>query len=59
MKWLLALVALAVAAALGAGAWLVGTESGLRWALRHAPQDLTVEGAATRKPPRASWSIAT
>ena len=44
MKWLLALVGLLVAAALAAAAWLVGTESGLRWALRHAPQDLTVEG---------------
>jgi translocation and assembly module TamB len=48
MKWLLGLVALALAAALTAAAWLVGTESGLRWALRHAPQDLTVEGAGGR-----------
>ena len=51
MKWLKRLLraavglvlTLAVVAILG-GAWLLGTESGLRWALRFAPDELTVEG---------------
>jgi translocation and assembly module TamB len=45
MKWFLAAIALVLVAAGAAAAWLLGTESGLRWALRHAPADLTVEGA--------------
>src|SRR5688572_9914209 len=52
MKWLKRLLraavgmvlTLALLAVLG-GAWLLGTESGLRWALGFAPAGLTVEGA--------------
>jgi translocation and assembly module TamB len=45
LKWLLrAALAAAVLAAAGA-AWLLGTEAGLRWALRFAPAELEIEGA--------------
>ena len=51
VKWpVRVLVALALVAA-AAAAWLVGTESGLRWALGFAPAELTLEaprGALTR-----------
>jgi translocation and assembly module TamB len=43
VKWLVrALVALALVAALGV-VWVLGTESGLRWALGFAPADLELE----------------
>ena len=43
LKWLVrGLVALALFAAAGA-VWLLGTESGLRWALGFAPADLELE----------------
>ena len=43
LKWLVrGLVALALFAAAGA-VWLLGTESGLRWALEFAPADLELE----------------
>ena len=43
VKWLVrGLVALALVAALGV-VWLLGTESGLRWALGFAPADLELE----------------
>ena len=45
LKWLVRLaVALALLSAAGAG-WLLGTESGLRWALGFAPAEVTLEGA--------------
>src|SRR5688572_10737516 len=44
MRWFLLAVALLLAAAAALGTWLLGTESGLRWALRHAPEDLAVQG---------------
>jgi translocation and assembly module TamB len=45
LNWLIrAALAAVVLAAAGAG-WLLGTESGLRWALGFAPADLAVEGA--------------
>ncbi len=48
MKWLKwelrAALALVVLLAAGAG-WLLGTESGLRWALGFAPPELEIEGA--------------
>src|SRR5262245_11010544 len=47
MRWVRwpvrALVILAALAAAGAG-WLLGTESGLRWALGFAPAEITLEG---------------
>jgi translocation and assembly module TamB len=44
LKWLVrGLVALALFAAAGA-VWLLGTESGLRWALGFAPADVELEG---------------
>jgi translocation and assembly module TamB len=44
VKWLVrGLVALGLLAAMGA-VWLLGTESGLRWALGFAPPDITLEG---------------
>ena len=48
LKWLKWLVRSAVALALVAAAaalWLLGTESGLRWALAFAPPELEIEGA--------------
>ncbi len=48
LKWLKWLVRSAVALALVAAAgalWLLGTESGLRWALGFAPPQLEIEGA--------------
>jgi len=45
LKWLVrSAVALALVAAAG-GLWLLGTESGLRWALAFAPPELEIEGA--------------
>jgi translocation and assembly module TamB len=44
MKWLLRLVLVVVVASLGAAGWLLGTGSGLRWALGFAPPQLVVEG---------------
>ncbi len=44
MKWLLRLVLLLAVAFLGAAGWLLGTGSGLRWALGFAPAQLVVEG---------------
>jgi translocation and assembly module TamB len=43
MRWLPALLVLAAAALLAAAVWLLGTGSGLRWALRRAPPQLAVE----------------
>jgi translocation and assembly module TamB len=45
MKWLLRLVVVLAVAFLGAASWLLGTQSGLRWALGFAPRELVVEGA--------------
>src|SRR5687767_1386072 len=44
MKWFLLAAGLLLVAAAAFGAWLFGTESGLRWALSHAPRELVVEG---------------
>ena len=47
LKWLVPCAAsslLALVAAAAAG-WLLGTESGLRWALGFAPRELAIEGA--------------
>jgi len=49
MSWLKWLVRGAVALALAAAAgtlWLLGTESGLRWALGFAPPEIEIEGAS-------------
>ena len=44
MKWLLRLTLALAVAFLAAAAWLLETESGLRWALGYAPRELVVEG---------------
>ena len=43
MKWILRVTIGLAAVLLGAAFWLLGTESGLRWALGFAPPALVVE----------------
>jgi translocation and assembly module TamB len=43
MRWLPTLLLTLAAALLAAAVWLLGTESGLRWVLSHAPAELAVE----------------
>jgi len=61
MKWILRVTIGLAAALLGAAFWLLGTESGLRWALGFAPAELVVEaprGALAREvgAERVAWN---
>src|SRR5688572_13215111 len=60
MKWLLRAVLALALLLLGGAAWLLGTTSGLRWALGFAPPQLVVEnprGALAREigADRVTW----